>query len=429
MAGVEGLTRQAIRRLIGFALMGGDFVVSATTTAGGDTSSVIDRSLYGGADNYNNWWILPATGETNAGEIRRVDDTVIDSPTAGDRDLTIRPVFGATVPSGMDYELWRPEYPPARANDAINQAINSVMGRFYVREESLALHADGRTIRFDLPSEFAMVDRVEYRDQVQGLVLHQCDRSFDETTDADFTQTTDSQDRKLGSSLKLAVAAAAAAGDFVTDNIGSSDLSQYTHLEGWIKSSVALSAADYVIRLDNGVVQGDATDLEILSVPAATAGIWTYWRVALVNPQSDTAIVSIGIEMNVDKGAHTVWFDDIKVVDNNTGVWVKLPKQVWRIDRETDDLVLSAEGRAAAGYHLLKVSGGSNPAQLTADSGVATVPESYLVAKAVALMLRGGSRASEDDADGRRSLARDWDLEAMLERGKFPPLVDARIAG
>lgn len=425
---IEGLSRQAIRREVGKNLMGGEFVVSATTTAGGDASSVVDNNLFGGADRYNGWWILPASGETNAGEIRRVDDMAVDTPATGDRDLTIRPVFGANVPSGMDYELWRPEYPPARINEYINQAINKIIGRFYVREESQALHADGRTQRFDLPTEFQMVDRVEYRESVTGAVIHQCDRTFDETTDADFTQANDSQDQKLGQSLKFTVAAAAGAGDFITDSIGSLDLSRYTHLEGWVKSTVALSAADYQIRLDNGVVQGNSTDLEILDVPAATAGVWTYFRMALANPQSDIAIVSIGIEMNVDKGAHVVWFDDLKAVDIHSANWVKLPKQTWRLDEEADDLILSDAGRWAAGYHLLKLSGGSHPAQLTADSGVSTVPESFIIAYATYLALMGGSRASDNDPDGRRTMARDWLAISEREAGKFSPLIDARKA-
>jgi hypothetical protein len=154
--------------------------------------------------------------------------------------------------------------------------------------------------------------------------------------------------------------------------------------------------------------------------------VWYYFRVALANPQSDSAITSIGIEMNVDVGAHVVWFDDIKAVNIHTANWVTLPKQTWWVDEEADDLVLSDAGRTAAGYHLLKISGGSHPAQLTTDAAVATVPESYLTAYATYLMLLGGSRASDEDVDGRRTLAQNWLTIAEREAGKFPMLQNAR---
>jgi hypothetical protein len=413
---IEGLTRQAVRQRVGYNLMGSDFIVSATTTAGGDTDSLIDNTLFGGTDRYVGSYIIVMSGETNAGEISRVSDMAIDTPATGDRDLTLRPALTSNIPSGMDYELWK--YAPGVVNEFINDAITSVHGDFYKEEESVALHGDGTTTRFDLPSEFDMVNKVERRASVYGETIHECDATFDETTDSDFTQTVDTEEHKTGNSLKLAVAVGAGAGDFITDSISSIDLSSYTHLEGWIKSSVALDANDYVIHLDSGVVQADGTDLESLNVPAVSVDTWTYFRITLAGPEDDTAIVSIGIEMNVDKGAHTVYLDRIQAVNNNSAVWVPVHKNLWRTDREAQDLILTAAARDRIGYALMKLTGGSNPAQMTTDATTATVPESYLIPKATALMYW--------TMEGMEARASFWEGMAAREKSKFPPLVNVR---
>lgn len=429
MAGVEGLTRLDIRQRILRRLAGSRAVISTTSTAGGDATSLVDNTLFGGADNFNGWWVFvpDSTGSvTNGEEVSRVDDTQIDTPASGDRDLTLRPALTSSIGLGMPYELWPTDYDPTLANDYINEAITAAVGRYYKREESVALFADGSTLRFDIPSEFNMIDRIMYRSSVAQQIVHHFESTFDETTDANFTQALDSEDKKLGQSLKITVAAGASLGDFITDSISSLDLSKYDYLEGWIKSSVALDAADYVIHLDDGTVQADGSDLESLNVPAVSADTWTYFRILLANPESDTAIISVGIEMNVDKGAHTVWFDDLKVVINDSAVWSPLPRQTWSIDREANDLVLTDPGKYAAGYSLLKILGGSNPAQMTADTDTATVPESYLINYATGLMLMSGSDASDNDPHGRRSLGRDFLGIAEREAGKFPVLQGAR---
>jgi hypothetical protein len=426
---VEGLTRKAIRQEVARNLMGSRFIVS-TATVEVDAASLVDNVRLWGSDDAHNYKWVRATSGTNDGETRRVTDYTKGTEgtnSTGNHDATFATAFSNTIPSGMGYEMWEAEYHPEDADTAINRAINQVLGRFYKPEESIALHADGKQTRFDIPSEFNMISRLEYRSSYASTLVHNCDSTFDETTDASWTQALDSEDQKQGQALKITVADAASAGDVITDSIGSTDLSDYTHLEGWLKSSVALTAADYKIHLDSATVQGDGTDLESLDMPAATADVWTYFRVALVNPETDTAIISIGIEMDQDKGAHTVWFDDIRATHNNRSVWTRLPHHLWHIDQEADDIILTGSGKTTMGYALMKIVGGSHPAQMTADTDVATVPESYLIAQATYLMLTQGSRASGDDPEGRRSQAREWGGIAQLERGKFPAFQGVRV--
>ena len=82
-----------------------------------------------------------------------------------------------------------------------------------------------------------------------------------------------------------------------------------------------------------------ASPIEELSVHALTAATWTFVRLKLANPETDPAIISLGLEYDSDLGACTVWVDDLRVVKNDTSVWQKLPRHLWGADKESGDLV------------------------------------------------------------------------------------------
>lgn len=415
----EGLTLTDIESQVARNLLGSDFV-SSSASAAGTTTTLVDNTLTGAKDSHKGNWLLFTSGD-NVGKERRVTASAIASDVT---TLTFSPALGTATASGDTYKMFDNIYSSLMIREAVKQATNAIIGRFYRREESLARHGDGVTSRFDLPSEFDMVDRIEYRASVISKEIQTCDALWD-TIDADVTASVDSEDKKLGSSLKLVVGAGAAVNDVLAkDDFTTTDYSGMTHVELWIKSTVALSAADLHLLLDNTAGGGSA--VETLAIPAVTANVWTYVRVALATPELDTAILHVEIRMSVDKGPFTLWLDDIKAVNHDSSIWVRLLKHLWRIDQEEKDLILTPSGRGAAGYRLLKISGGSNPAQMTASSTVATVPEEYLIAKATALLLMGGSRSGDQDMDGRRTLAGFWEGQAGRAKGKMPVLVDAR---
>ena len=155
----------------------------------------------------------------------------------------------------------------------------------------------------------------------------------------------------------------------------------------------------------------------------ATTDAWSYFRVALANPETDTAIVSIGIEMDQDKGAHTAWFDDLKVTKNDPTLWRSLDRGQWGLDREARDLVLTSP----AGYRLLKVIGGDKPTLLTSDSTVTEVPEDYLIARATALALIAGIGSPGMDAATRGKMADYWLAKAETDRRALTNLVGVRL--
>jgi len=402
---MQGRTREELRQHIGYAL-GAVYVSSASTN--GSTTTLVDNTLVlGGADNHIGRWVRFTSGDDD-GAIRRVTDSAISSNVT---TLTLMPALSASSTSGDTYELWHGEYNPAAIDNFINQAVIGATGNAYDPIEDISLHGDGKQIRFDIPSNISMISKIEYRGRVSSTRIHACAATFDETTDSDFTQSLDTKDRKQGTqALKMVIASGASAGDFVTDSITSKDISGYDTIEMWVKSTVATSAGP----------------LETLSIPALSADTWTFVRMALANPETDTAIISVGLEYDADLGACTVWIDDISAVENDTAEWTTLPRHNWRIDKEARDLILGRDGHDAVGYSLIKITGGDKPALLTSDSTATEVDENFIIAHATNLALISTSGGPATDPDAKRQLSAYWAAQAERSRRALPLLVNVR---
>ena len=416
---IQGRTREQLRQHIGYAL-GAVYVSSASTN--GSTTTLVDNTLVlGGADNYIGYWARFTSGDDD-GAIRRVTDSAISSNVT---TLTIMPALSASSTSGDTYELWQGTYNPTSIDDFINQTIIGATGNAYDPIENVELHGDGKQARFDIPSNISMISKVEYRDKVSSTRIHACATTFDETTDSDFTQSLDTKDRKQGTqSLKVVIAAGASAGDFITDSITSKDISKYDYIEMWVKSTVATSSGNLKLLLDN--TAACASPLETLSIPALLADTWTFVRMALANPETDTAIISVGLEYDSDLGAVTVWIDDISAVENDTAEWTTLSRHNWRIDKAARDLMLVRDGHDAVGYSLIKLIGGDKPALLTSDSTATEIDENFIIANATNLALISTSGGPATDPDAKRQLSAYWAAQAERSRRALPLLVNVR---
>ncbi len=420
MAVTYSKTREYLRQAIGRNV--GKMVTGTTTSSSGSTTQAIDAKLFGGDDEYIGNYIRFTSGD-NDGTTARVTDYTANTGT-----MTFSAI-GSAVLGSITYELWSDGFNPDNIDEYINQAIMKINNRVYDPVEDLSLRADKINSRFEIPSTLAMIQDVYYRTKVTEKLIHNCSTTFDQTTDGDITQAVDTEEYKKVSSLKLTMAAGLSAGDFISDSISSADLSKYDYLEFWIKSTVATSAGNLKIHLDNGTVTSDGNDLESLNVPALTADVWKHCRVSLSNPEKDTAIVSIGLEYDNDLGACTVYLDDIRAVKNDTATWTKLPRHLWRIDREgtsqgasTADLVLTDDGRTSVGTSLLKLTGGDSPALLSSDSSTTEVPESYIISYATAIALQAGSIGVNQDPDASRQAAVFWLAQAAEDRNSLPLL-------
>lgn len=153
---------------------------------------------------------------------------------------------------------------------------------------------------------------------VPVLTIHNCEAAWDELVDADVTATADTSIFKRGTkSCKLVVAEGCGATDILaTDNFTAKDLSIYTKVGMWVYSSVTLASGDIQLLLDN--TAQCASPVESLDVPAITAAnTWTYVKMTLAAAASDTAIVSVGLKMITDKGAFTLYVDDIRAINTD----------------------------------------------------------------------------------------------------------------
>ena len=418
MPAIQGRTREQLRQHIGRTL--GAAYVSAATASGSTTTLVDNSIVLGGADTQIGKWVRFTSG-SNDTLTRRVTDSAITSNVT---TLTFMPAATASTAS-ESYELWEGAYSPDDIDDFINQSIMSATGWVYDPIENIELHGDGKQARFDIPSNISMISKVEYRHKVTSTRIHAAGATFDETTDGDFTQSLDTKDRKQGSqSLKMVIAAGASAGDFVTDSITSKNISGYDTIEMWVKSTVATSAGNLKLLLDDSAAC--ASPLETLSIPALSADTWTFVRMSLANPETATAIISVGLEYDADIGAVTVWIDDIVAVANDTAEWATLDRRNWKIDKESRDLILVRDGQDAVGYSLIKITGGDKPALLTSDSTATEIDEDYIIAQTISLALLSASGGPATDPDAKRQISAYWTDQAQRARRAFPMLVNIR---
>ena len=420
MAVTQSKTLEDLRKAVGRNL---GKMVTGTTTATGTNTTARDTKLFGGDDEYNGSYIRLTSG-TYDGTTHRITDY-----TASTGTMTFAQM-GGTVASSVTYELWENGFDPDVIDEYINQSMWEITGRVYDPVENLGLHTDRINARWEIPSGIEMIQDIYYRDKFTVKELHNCNTAFDESVDSDFTITANTEEYKTGSaSNKIVIADGASAGDTASDTITTVNLEKYDYIEFWIKSTVATSAGNLKLHLvDAGGIE------ESLDVPALTADTWKYCRVALSNPEDNTAITQIRFEYDSDLGACVVYLDDIKAVKNDTATWEKLPRDTWRIDKEgtlqgasTADLVLSDRGRALASYRLLKIVGGDKPAELSSDSDTTEVPERFVTAYATALAAQAGSIRQELDTDGMRTLAGFWHNKAAEARNAMPFLTNVRM--
>ena len=417
---IQKRTRKQIRESIGYNL--GAIKVGTAYDAGSTTTLIDAIGFEGGDDNYNGKYAVVAdVTDSNNTETRRISDYTESAYRA-----TLYPALSFSTAAGDTYEIWDRNYHPDTINEFINQAILDVTGQVYDPLESLSVHSNGYVSRFDLPSNFAMVNKIQIRDEMQHKSIHNCDSAFDETIDSDITVTTDSKNRKQGNANKFTIAAGASAGDIATDSITSLDISRYDYLECWVKSTVATSAGNLKILLDD--TASCASPIETLSIPALSANTWTLVRISLATPHLDTAIISVGLEYDADIGACVVWLDDIRAVANDTITWKNVPNNLWRIDKAAQDIVFTTDGVDFIGYNLLKITGGDKPALLTSDTATCEIDDGYVINKATALALSSNSGGPATDPDANRQQAAFYYGMSEQNKRAFPMLVNVRTA-
>ena len=165
---------------------------------------------------------------------------------------------------------------------------------------------------------------------VGSQVVEDCEDAW-VTGGAGRVSTLDNTDYKVGSgSVKVVTTAIGVTTLLHYEDFGAIDLTSYTTIMLWVKSSINQAAGDCQLLLDD--TAGCGTPLETLNFPALVADTWKYVKLTLANPAALGAVVSVGIKQIVDLADMSFWVDDIRAAKAVAGI------KSWTLDQVVDVL-------------------------------------------------------------------------------------------
>ena len=188
---------------------------------------------------------------------------------------------------------------------------------------------------------------------VTSLLVEDCEDAW--TADAGgATANTDAVDYKVGAaSVKCVIPAALGTNVLIAHEagLGALDLTDYTTLFLWVKSSLELTLNQMQILLDDTAACD--SPLEFLQVPALTAATWTKIALTLADPSLLGGINAVGLKQIAALGAQNFWLDDIRAVFTVAGI------KSWTVDLIYDTGETTSFDDVGVKAHLPTVSGWS----------------------------------------------------------------------
>ena len=103
-----------------------------------------------------------------------------------------------------------------------------------------------------------------------------------------------------------------------------------------------------------------------------------------------------------------------------------MPRNIWKIDRQANDIVFDSYLDGLAPYDLLKIVGGDKPVLLSADSTPNEIDDNYVIERATALAFSSSSGGPSNDPDARRQQAAFWFGMSQSSKRRFPMLTNVR---
>ncbi len=409
-APIQKQDKGEMRRSIGINL---SICIVGEATSTVDTSSLIDAiNLRGGDGEHDEkqTMIFTPVGSIVAGE-----KSFVASYSGATSDATMAPVFSASITDGDKFEMWDTPWFIDDIDNVINQAIQEMskdcmkeyqtLGNFISKGIYEYSWLDG----FIAGNDFAGLYLVEYVSSLGvEYQLHSCDTVWDELVDTDVTATLETGFKKEGTgALKLVAADALAAGDIMaTQDITSQDISLSNELEIWVYSTVALDAGDLQVLLDD--TAQCASPLESLNIPATLVSKWTRHIIPLANAHLDSAIISIGIKQITDKGAFTLYVDDIKANNSSTKIFKELNPAYWSIVRDgTNKLKFSPTGLALMGTNTqVRLTGLQLPALLSDDTTDSDIDPQWIIDWCTGRILIGHAKSNRLSIDDKAEKAK-----------------------
>lgn len=419
-------TRLQIRESIGYAL--NDMaLVTPTTATGLGTANIVDAYSFapGGDDEYNGRQVIcvTPTGDIVAGEKSWVDD--FDGDTW---DASLAPAFTSTTAVGDIFELWK-VFTYEEVNNAINQAYMEATKDSFQVKQVTSQFTDEDEYEYNILSGFVGVNKVEYAYNIGiDTSLHRCETAWTAGS-ANVTVTADSAFKKEGSySCKGVEDGGSGSGAILAYATIAADIDDCDKVEFWFYSSIALTAGQIEIHLDDTAAIASA--LETIDIPAMDAATWYRHSLSLANPHTDVDLISVGIYQVSDVGAFTFYVDDVRAVLSTSKDYRPLNPEHWRIIKGSTPLLkLTSEGLGLVGdARQLRISGYQLPTMLTADATESQIDPSWLINKVTGELMLNHSKSPRLDIVDRDKIAKSRLEKADKEKMgiRFNPATNTR---
>ena len=219
-----------------------------------------------------------------------------------------------------------------------------------------------------------------------------------------------------------------------------------THLEGWLKSSVAVTFT--LGFYDDDTLKG-SLDLSL------EAGKWSYLQEEIGVSHGLREINNVRISA-VTPSNGVLWLNGLWAISEPSIEWKAMDNFMWEVDRQTRELIIqlpyageryygagSYGGALGTGFYggnlgtgyvtydnplgaVLRIVGGADPGDLEEDDDETIVPAAFITTKATQLAFGSEAGGPQTDLDRLREQARVWDLRAEREKRAFPALINVR---
>ncbi len=394
-------TRLQIRTSIGRVLG----TIYGTATGGGDTTSLKDTTRLRGADDDYNGWFNQFNSGTN---VVAGDQAYVTDFASTGSDATLSTAASGNIAAGDTYEMWQRPYDVDDVNDVIDRAIIEVSRKALQVKQTTSQWTESNHLEYDWLSSFVSIHKVEYVSNV-GIdkLVSDCETAWTAGS-ANVTVTRDSSFKKFGTySAKLVEDGNSAAGaklGYIA--IASLDISDCDRLEFDMYSSIALTAGQIDFALDNTAAIASPT--ESLDVPAMDAGVWYRHSIALANPHSDTAIISVGLIQTSDVGAATYYIDNVRAIKEGSKEYLELNPMHWGLSVDgTNYLHFSKAGLSVTGTPTqIRLSGLQLPSLMTTDTSTCEIDPEFVVEWSLAYLLLYHAKSRQLDVKGREELGK-----------------------
>ncbi len=397
----QSVTRAEIIESIG-RVLGATF---GTATGGGDSASLKDTFGLRGADDEHNGKFVYMSLVAGVAATDETWVTDFDSATA---DATLSPVVSGSIAAADIYEMWPRPFIRDDIIDVTDRAIIEVSRKALQVKRTNSQWTESNHLEYDWLSSFVSIHKVEYvRNVGIDRLLSDCETAWTAGS-ANVTVTRDSSFKRFGTySAKLVEDGNSGAGAILGyDTIASIDISDCDRLEFDMYSSIALTAGQIDFALDNTAAIASPT--ESLDVPAMDAGVWYRHSIALANPHSDTAIISLGLVQTSDVGAATYYVDNVRAVKEGSKEYLELNPTYWELSVDsTNYLHLSKAGLSVVGTPTqIRLSGLQLPSLMTADTDTCEIDPEFVVEYALAYLLLYHAKSRALDVKGREELGK-----------------------